>query len=124
MRLLTHNLMACPKCSSFPLAIDAVEVGPTDSEYDPDFVRRMLPRIDYKDLVAAVDSIRPKCPAMAAVVLPPTVEEIDTSNDLDRSMVACYAALTGFAVKQGALNCPQCTTKYPIIDFIPNMMVD
>uniref|UniRef100_A0A6U4WVX1 Trm112p-like protein n=1 Tax=Neobodo designis TaxID=312471 RepID=A0A6U4WVX1_NEODS len=124
MRLLTHNLMACPKCSSFPLRIDAAEVLPTDSEYDPDFVRRMLPRVDYGDLVTAVNAVRAKCPAMAAVVLPATVEEIDTSNDLDRSMVACYAALTGFAVKNGGLECPQCTTKFPIIDFIPNMMVD
>lgn len=124
MRLLTHNLMACPKCSTFPLVIKPTEVSPTDSEYDPDFVRRMLPRVDYNDLVKATETLKAVCPAMKAIQLPPTVEQVNSSVDLDPTMVSCYAALTGFAVKQGALECTACTTTFPIVDYIPNMMVE
>jgi multifunctional methyltransferase subunit TRM112 len=124
MRLLTHNLLACPKCNSFPFQIEAKEVVPTDCEYDPEFVRRMLARIAYEDLVAAVASIKPRCPAMAHVNLPATLEQVNVASDMDPTMLSVYAALTGFAVKNGALRCPQCTTQFLITDFIPNMMVE
>jgi uncharacterized protein YbaR (Trm112 family) len=35
-----------------------------------------------------------------------------------------YLALTGLAVKSGVLKCNTCQTKYPIVDYIPNMMVE
>lgn len=124
MRLLTHNLMACVKCQTFPLTIEPTEVVPTHSEYDPEFVRRMLPRIEYSTLLEAFEAVKAKNPALGAATLAPTVEEIDISNDMSPSMINAYLALTGLAVKNGTLRCPTCTTKYPVVDFIPNMMVE
>lgn len=126
MRLLTHNLMACVKCQSFPLDVEAAVVTPTDCEYDPDWVRRMLSRIDYEILLKGYADVKASEGGKGLPVLkmPATVDEVDTSSDLNESMVAVYSALTGFAVKTGQLKCSKCTTAYPIVDFIPNMMVE
>ena len=125
MRLLTHNLMACLRCQTYPLDIEVAELALLDDPYDLELTTRLVARIDYAFLLKALadvaksqgDKLKP-----LTDVLPPTEEQLDPTNDAQ--MRAVHRALSCVAVKTGHLACSKCTSKYPITDFIPNMMLD
>ena len=50
MRLLTHNVLQCPRTRSYPLKLVAQETETVEVEYDRDFIEAMLPRVDWKVL--------------------------------------------------------------------------
>ena len=57
VRLITHNLLACHAkgCTSnnFPLKLQDVAIEVREAEFNPDFVRGFLPRLEWKALVHA-----------------------------------------------------------------------
>lgn len=61
MRLFTHNFLQChvKNCSSdnFPLAISEAEVQVCESEFNADFMRNYLVKLDYEALLGAVQSV-------------------------------------------------------------------
>lgn len=60
MKLLTHNMLACPikgVKEGYPFAIEATEVATKEVEYDPDFLRHIFPRVEYDALRAASESL-------------------------------------------------------------------
>lgn len=124
MRLLTHNLMCCIKCQHYPLAVEATEVAPAEAPFDDDFIRRMLNRICYDYLVEAFESLRTTQPGLQSKkALPATLEAVDLSESSD-DLRDIHFALNAFAVKQGALKCTKCETRFPIVDYVPNMLVE
>ena len=52
MKGLTHNLLACVKCSSYPmvLQIDDGEVEQLEIEFDFEHIVRILPKLDWNGL--------------------------------------------------------------------------
>lgn len=64
VRLITHNLLACHAkgCNSnnFPLLLQDVQIELREQEFNPDFVRNILPRLEWRALVdaATLASIR------------------------------------------------------------------
>lgn len=67
MRLLTHNLLACLQCEHFPLDVTASttnaavgypQVKCTQVDFDENFTRRMLSRIDYDIFLHGVKAFR------------------------------------------------------------------
>ena len=53
MKLLTHNMLASNVkniTNRFPLAIRATQVEEEENEYNEDFVKRMIPRLEYAAL--------------------------------------------------------------------------
>ena len=123
MRLLTHNLMCCLKCKHFPLDVVAEDITfNKEQAYDRDFTQRMLGRIEYEILAAAVEQIRAKHTEELAVLptLPPTLAQLNAADD--SSLHCVHVALSGIMVRNGTLVCPSCTTEYPITEFIPNLM--
>ena len=52
MKGLTHNMLACLKCSSFPLKLTVAEAEQLDADFDPDRVLRMLPKLDWEGLLS------------------------------------------------------------------------
>ena len=126
MRLITHNMMCCIKCQSFPLDIADSQAAPAESAYDANFVRRMIPRIEYSILVGAFQQLKEQNPQVLAKAadIPPTLEGIDADNDDAPELKAIHFALHAVAVRSGKLVCPKCTTEYAIAEFIPNMMVE
>ena len=125
MRLLTHNLLCCLKCQSFPLVVDARDIAPVDAAYDGLFVRRMLARLEYQYLRDAFRAAKEANPTLLAAFsdLPDSLDGADLSDGSATSR-AIHFAMNGFMVKNGSLRCAKCETVYPIIDSIPNMVSD
>jgi len=57
MRILVHNMMCCLKCDSFPLKIEATEVENEEQDENNEFIKNMLPRIDYDALKMAAKDV-------------------------------------------------------------------
>jgi len=62
VRLITHNLLAChvKNCTSnnFPLAFNDVQIELREAEFNPDFLRGFLPKIEWSALVGAAREVR------------------------------------------------------------------
>ena len=62
VRLITHNLLACHAkgCTSnnFPLQFQDVAIELRDAEFNADFLRGFLPRIEWPALVGAARQVR------------------------------------------------------------------
>lgn len=60
MKLLTHNMLAChikTVKNGYPFKIEATKVEEIEADYDPDFLRRMFSRIEYKALREAAETL-------------------------------------------------------------------
>jgi multifunctional methyltransferase subunit TRM112 len=55
VRLITHNLLACHvkgcTTNNFPLEFKDVEVQLQEAEFNPDFLRGFMPKLEWKALV-------------------------------------------------------------------------
>lgn len=124
MRLLSQNFLACLKCESYPLAVSATVVEEIPVEYDAEFTRRMLARIDYSYLVQAYRSLREKHEVIrqSGHELPDTLDGLDTSDD-STALHAMHYAMNVIAVRHGELRCPECGTTYAVSEFIPNFVL-
>lgn len=62
VRLITHNLLACHAkgCTSnnFPLAFKDVQIALRDAEFNADFLRNFMPKIEWNALVQASRQVR------------------------------------------------------------------
>eukprot|EP00371_Babesia_bovis_P003367 XP_001612014.1 hypothetical protein [Babesia bovis T2Bo] len=111
MRLITHNLVMCntPRCKDgYPLII---EVAPGEhsskiepQELDPEFIRKMLKRLDYPVLVDAARSV--------GLSLPESYSDSDL--DSDEFITQVHRCILEFHVVKGCLKCPQCSHVYDI----------
>lgn len=124
MRLLTHNMMCCIKCKHYPLGIEATELSLRQQTTDLPFVQNMLGRVEYNVLLSVVDMLRTQQPEVMSCIpaLPPSVEAINFADE--SHVMAVHVALTAILVKNGALVCGSCHARYPILEFIPNMMAE
>ncbi|KAH8612939.1 putative Trm like protein [Trypanosoma vivax] len=124
MRLLTHNFLCCLACQSFPLCVQADELEVLSLEFNADFVRVMLARMDYEFLTNAFEGLRGKLEEMGGTVksLPEKLEQVDLSDDSE-DLRAIHYAIQEVAVRQGALVCSQCKREYAIREFIPDMVL-
>ena len=57
VRLITHNLLACHvkgcTTNNFPLKFTNIELALREAEFNPDFLRGFLPRIEWDALIQA-----------------------------------------------------------------------
>ena len=57
VRLITHNLLACHAkgCTSnnFPLQLKDVQVALREAEFNPEFIRGFMPKVEWNALVDA-----------------------------------------------------------------------
>ena len=62
VRLITHNLLAChvKNCTSnnFPLAFNNVQIELREAEFNSDFLRGFLPKIEWDALANAAREVR------------------------------------------------------------------
>ena len=62
VRLITHNLLACHAkgCNSnnFPLKFKDVQVEMREAEFNPDFVKNFLTKLEWKALVDSAKEAR------------------------------------------------------------------
>ena len=57
VRLITHNLLACHAkgctTNNFPLLLEDIQIELREQEFNPDFVKNILPRLEWRALVDA-----------------------------------------------------------------------
>jgi multifunctional methyltransferase subunit TRM112 len=119
MRLITHNMLVCNKKgveNGFPLRIDAVEVQVIETEFSVEFVRKMLTKIDWPAFVAGAKALN------VADGLPEQYDGEQHGGD-EALLQKVHHALMEVHVKKGSLVCPESGREFPIIDGIPNMLL-
>eukprot|EP00727_Mastigamoeba_balamuthi_P001312 m51a1_g11178 hypothetical protein (123) ;mRNA; r:332104-332711 len=117
MRLITHNVLMCNKkgCTieHFPLRIEATRVEQRQSEFNPEFVRHMIAKLDWAGLVAGAKDCGMAVPAEMPAEADQTEEFLHALHDV----------LLDLHVEEGALVCTHCNRRYPITEGIPNMLL-
>ncbi|XP_066215634.1 multifunctional methyltransferase subunit TRM112-like protein [Saccopteryx leptura] len=118
MKLLTHNLLSShvrgvgPR--GFPLRLEVTEVRVTPVEFNPDFVARMIPKVEWAALLEAAATLHlgelPKGPTQG----------YEQDETFLRMM---HHVLLEIEVMEGTLQCPESGRVFPITRGIPNMLL-
>ncbi|CAK5268619.1 unnamed protein product [Mycena citricolor] len=116
VRLITHNILAChvKNCTSnnFPLKFQDVQIVLRESEFNPEFLRGFIPKLEWKALVDAAREL-------GDTSLP---EEMPEMLD-DEFLKTLHHVLLEIHVEEGAMICPNCSHNYLISNGIPNMLL-
>ncbi|KAG7392283.1 hypothetical protein PHYPSEUDO_001387 [Phytophthora pseudosyringae] len=121
MRLITHNLLMCNKKgveNGYPLVIEAEEVKVVACDFQAAFVRKMLTKLDWSAFLAGARSLK------LADGLPETLPSAEDGAMDDETLRKIHHALLEVHVKQGKLVCPESGRAFPILDGIPNMLLN
>ncbi|GJQ11694.1 hypothetical protein GpartN1_g3485.t1 [Galdieria partita] len=113
MRLLTYNFLQCPKTKTFPLILEPTLVETIETEYNKEFILRMIPRLDW-NLVRQVSR------QFAFGELPQVAPKEGTQDE--ETLRLLHKMLLETHIKEGVLK-SQDGTCYPIKDGIPNMLI-
>ncbi|GER37764.1 protein trm112 [Striga asiatica] len=117
MRLLTHNMLSSNikgVTNGYPLKIEVEKVVQREVELNPDFLRNMFAKVEWK---ALVDASR----TMGYSELPEEAEP--TMLDSDDFLRKFHHALLELHLEEGALVCPETGRKFPVNKGIPNMLL-
>ncbi|KAI3425346.1 hypothetical protein D9Q98_009110 [Chlorella vulgaris] len=100
--------------NGYPLKIEAEKVETRETDYEPDFLRHIFPRIQW-------DALREAAAAMGVDDLPESVSEemLEDESFLKRF----HHALLEVHLEQGALVCPETGRKFVVSDGIPNLLL-
>jgi len=117
MKLLTHNILKSNVKGvkvGFPLAIKATQIQTLNVPFNPEFVRNMLPRLEYAVLQQAAE-------ALGFTELPTSLPPDALSNE--DFLRRCHHALNNIDVVEGELVCRESGRVFPIKNGIPNMLL-
>lgn len=115
MKLLTHNLLSSRFLKNvqtgYPLKLAAIKVEELKTEYNDEFLHKILKKIDYSVLKDAANECGQQLP-----------ETLDETKEDDLKLV--HKALFDIEVITGILTCPESGKRFNISDGIPNMLCD
>ncbi|XP_038885364.1 multifunctional methyltransferase subunit TRM112 homolog A-like [Benincasa hispida] len=117
MRLLTHNMLSSNIkgiINGFPLRIEVEKVVEKPVDFNPDFLKNMFSKIEWKPLVDASRT-------MGYAELPEEAEAsmLDSHDFLQRF----HHALLELHLEEGALICPETGRRFPVNKGIPNLLL-
>nr|CAG4637538.1 EOG090X0LTV [Ceriodaphnia reticulata]SVE73345.1 EOG090X0LTV [Ceriodaphnia reticulata] len=120
MKLLTHNMLTS-KCLKgvtvgYPLGILAKEVKVVEVEFNPEFISRMIQKVDWPALCKAAENVG------HMNELPPTL--VDDYENNEEFLKKAHHFLMEIEVINGDLVCPETGRKFPVTDGIPNMLAN
>jgi len=112
--MLTSHVKGVTK--GYPLVIKATEVKVNEVEFNPQFVSRMIPKLEWSALVQAAG-------------------ELDQLQDLPTDLIPDYEKNEEFLKKvhrvlleveviEGCLQCPESGREFPISRGVPNMLLN
>lgn len=120
MKLLTHNMMTS-KCIrgvnvGFPLGIVVKETKEVSVDFNPEFVCRMLPKLDWDALYQAAQTLG------CAEGIP---KALASNYEQDQEFLKrVHHILFEVEIVAGELVCPETGRKFPITNGIPNMLLN
>mmetsp|Transcript_11885 Transcript_11885/g.24124 ORF Transcript_11885/g.24124 Transcript_11885/m.24124 type:complete len:116 (+) Transcript_11885:59-406(+) len=115
MKLLTHNLLQSPGTRhGYPLGIEAEKVETVETEFNPDFLVRMVEKLDYPGLVTTIATLGMKESLPAAVPA--------NFGDDEAFLKALHHVLLEIEIVDGHLICPETGKRFPVKDGIPSML--
>ncbi|KAK3564589.1 hypothetical protein QTP86_022831 [Hemibagrus guttatus] len=119
MKLLTHNMLTSHVkgvTKGYPLLIKATEVKVNEVEFNPQFVSRMIPKLEWSALIHAAEGLG------YLQDLPSTpVSNYDNDEDFLRRV---HKVLLEVEVIEGTLQCPESGREFPITRGVPNMLLN
>ncbi|CAG9460865.1 unnamed protein product [Pedinophyceae sp. YPF-701] len=115
MKLLLHNLLECNIKgveNGYPLKIEARKVEVKEADFQADFLKRMLQRLDWSALVQGAK----------AMGVPDLPEQYRPEMADDEAFLrALHHALLEVHLEEGALICPESGRRFEVKDGVPNM---
>ncbi|CAK1586214.1 unnamed protein product [Parnassius mnemosyne] len=119
MKLITHNMLTS-KClkgvvTGYPLAINATDVKISEVDFNPEFISRIIPKLDWEVLWKAAESIG------HSEGLPQTIDP--KFEDNEEFLRKAHKVLLEVEVEEGYLTCPESGRQFPISKGIPNMLL-
>ncbi|CAM0135032.1 hypothetical protein VKS41_000392 [Umbelopsis sp. WA50703] len=118
MRLITHNMLQChvKNCNdnNFPLRLEEVEVELVEADFQADFLRNILGKLEWEAFVNTAVQV-------GNTSLPATIP--DNAADNEEFLKVLHNALLETHIQSGKMVCPNCQHVYPIKDGIPNMLL-
>ncbi|KAJ6337544.1 hypothetical protein OIU76_007259 [Salix suchowensis] len=110
--MLSSNIKGV--ANGFPLRIEVDQVVEKQVDFNPDFLKNMFPKLEWKALVDAART-------MGYTELP---EEADSSMlESEDFLRKLHHALLELHLEEGALVCPETGRKFPVNKGIPNMLL-
>lgn len=117
MRLLTHNMLQCPRTRAYPLELEIETCDEVVVEYSAAFIRRMLPRVNWEVFLAAAKQI----PDAELVGMLPAAAPGDEAADDGDVLKAVHRALLQWHVVDGKLSADG--VRYTVSNGIPNLVI-
>ncbi|BDD63204.1 hypothetical protein MAP00_008132 [Monascus purpureus] len=121
MKVLTANFLTCAikECrkstASFPLHFCDAELVQQDLDFQPDFIRNVLSRVDW-------DSLRVSASELGFPKIPDTKPEGNALND-EQVLRDLHRLLLETQVMEGKLICGNCGHEYMIKEGIANFLL-
>lgn len=110
-----HNIVSS-SLISFLITLQAIEVEVLEVDFNPDFINRIIPKLDYPVLHNAAT-------ALGKVEDLPKELIADYENNVD-FLKKIHHVLLEIDVVNGELICPETGRKFPINNGIPNMLLN
>ena len=134
MKLLTHNLMQSHVKgvkNGYPLLLQVSEKKINEIEFNPDFVTRMLTKIDWSVLKNAAQQCfqMDQSSANDFPSIPDQVPDVPSGSSGDSSkydeqfLKLAHHLMMEVEVTEGYLICPESGRKFKITRGIPNMLL-
>ncbi|KAM7000837.1 multifunctional methyltransferase subunit TRM112-like protein [Tautogolabrus adspersus] len=119
MKLLTHNMLTSHVkgvTKGYPLLIKATEVKTNEVEFNPQFVSRMIPKLEWSALIQAAEELGHRQDLPGELVP-------DYEKD-EEFLKRVHRVLLEVEVIEGFLQCPESGREFPITRGIPNMLLN
>ncbi|XP_008302480.1 multifunctional methyltransferase subunit TRM112-like protein [Stegastes partitus] len=119
MKLLTHNMLTSHVkgvSKGYPLLIKATEVKVNEVEFNPKFVSRMIPKLEWGALVQAAEGLGQRQDLPGELV-----SDYEQNDDFLKKV---HRVLLEVEVMEGCLQCPESGREFPISKGIPNMLLN
>lgn len=121
MKLITHNMLTCNikgVKNGFPFKIEAEDVQLKEADYNPEFLVRMMQKLEWKALVETARTLGHGANLPLEIAGKET--ELTQNDDFLKEL---HHILLEIEVMEGHLVCPESGRKFPINKGIPNMLL-
>lgn len=114
MRLLTHNMLQCPRTRSYPLELQIETCDEVQVDYSAEFVLRMVPRLNWGVFLAAARQLPDEELVARLPEGPPGGEDDDVLRAVHRALLQWHV-VEGALVAEG--------TSYRVSNGVPNLVI-